>query len=78
MNNLAHSRFHLYADDMVINLSASTLDQAVNQLQSYFDAVQHTLNDLKLILNAEKSKLMMCTKRVCTFKLMLNYSGFGD
>ncbi len=61
-NNLAHSSFHLYADDMVIYSSASTLDQAVSHLQSDFDAVQHTLSDLKLVLHAEKSKLMMFTK----------------
>ncbi len=61
-NNLAHSSFHLYADDIVIYSSASTLDQAVSHLQSDFDAVQHTLSNLKLVLNAEKSKLMMFTK----------------
>ncbi len=62
-NNLEHSSFHLYADDMVIYSSAPTLHQAVSHLQSEFDAVQHTLSDLKLVLNAEKSKLMMFTKR---------------
>ncbi len=61
-NNLAHSSFHLYTDDMVIYSSASTLDQALNHFQSDFDAVQHTLSDLKLVLNAEKCKLMMFTK----------------
>ncbi len=34
-------------DDMVIYSSAPTLDQAVSHLQSEFDAVQHTLSDLK-------------------------------
>ncbi len=47
---------------MVIYSSVSTLDQAVSHLQSDFDAVLHTLSDLKLVLNAEKSKLMF-TKR---------------
>ncbi len=47
---------------MVIYSSASTLDQAVSHLQYDFDAVQHTLSDLKLVLNTEKSKLMF-TKR---------------
>ncbi len=61
-NNLAHSSFHIYAYDMVIYSSASTLDQAVSHLQSDFDAVQCTLSDLKLVLNAEKSKRMMFTK----------------
>ncbi len=31
-NNLAHSSFHLYADDMVIYSSALTLDQAPSHL----------------------------------------------
>ncbi len=61
-SNLAHSSFHLYADDMVIYSSSSTLDLARSHLQSDCDAVQHTLSDLKL-LNAEKSKLMKLTKR---------------
>ncbi len=62
-NNLAHSSFYLCADDMVIYSSAPTLDQAVSHLQSDFDAVQHTLSNFKLFLNADKSKLMMFTKR---------------
>ncbi len=45
-NNLAHSSFHLYGDDMVIYSSAPTLDQAVSHLQSDFGAVQRTLSDL--------------------------------
>ncbi len=43
--------------------SASTLDQARSHLQSDFDAVQHTLSNLKFVLHAEKSKLMIFTKR---------------
>ncbi len=31
-NNLVHSSFHLYADDMVIYSSALTLDQSMNHL----------------------------------------------
>ncbi len=62
-NNLAHSSFHLYGDDIVIYSSASTLDHAVSHLQSDFDTVRHTLSDVKLVLNAEKSELMMFTKR---------------
>ncbi len=78
-SNLAHSSFHLYADDMVIYSSSSTLDLARSHLQSDCDAVQHTLSDLKL-LNAEKSTYKAYKKKVCAFKLMLSYysSGFGD
>ncbi len=47
---------------MVIYSSAPTLDQAVSHLQSDFDAVQHTLSDLKLVLNADKSKRTIFTK----------------
>ncbi len=43
-NNIENSSFHLYADDMVIYSSTSTLDQALSHLQSDFDAVQHTLS----------------------------------
>ncbi len=59
---LHNSSFYLYADDMVIYSSAPTLDQAVSHLQSDFDAVQHTLSDLKLVLNADKSKRTIFTK----------------
>ncbi len=48
---------------MVIYSSASTLDQTMSHHQPDFDEVQQTLSDLKLVLNAEKTKLMMFTKR---------------
>lgn len=47
--NITHSYFHLYADDMVI-YSASTLDQALSNIQVEFNADRHILRDLKLVL----------------------------
>ena len=50
-----NTNFLFYADDTVIYCSASTLNQALCQLQLAFNTVQHTLCDLKLVLNADKT-----------------------
>ena len=49
---------HLYADDTVIYCSSSSALQSLEFLQSAFDAVQSHLTQLKLVLNADKSKTM--------------------
>ena len=51
--------YHLYADDTIIYCSASSVKSAFAQLQSAFNIVQSRLEKLKLVLNAEKSKVML-------------------
>ena len=46
----------------MIYCSASTPNQALCKLQIAFNTVQRNLYDLKLVLNAEKTKLMLFTK----------------
>ena len=48
---------HFYAD--VIYCCASTLVQAIDLLQNAFNVVQDTLFQLKLVLNIDKTKLML-------------------
>ncbi len=52
-------KFHFYADDTVLYCSAPTADQALSQLQLDFNTLQQNLYDLKLVLNAEKTKGML-------------------
>ena len=60
--NAGEANFHFYADDTVIYCSAPTLNQALCQLQLAFNTVQCTLYRLKLLLNADKTKLMTFSK----------------
>ena len=53
---------HLYADDTVLYCSADTMTLAVNNLQIAFNVLQRELFDLKLVLNAEKTKYMLFTR----------------
>lgn len=52
------SDIDIYADDTVICFSAATINQA-SYLQSAFNVVQEQLYQLKLVLNVEKTKLML-------------------
>lgn len=51
-----------YADDSVIYCCASSLVLAFQLLQSAFNAVQDHLQNLKLVLNANKSKIIVLSK----------------
>lgn len=66
VNNLSlhvpDANLHFYADDTVIYSCGSTLVQAIDSLQKAFSAVQHSLLQLKLFLNADKTKLMLFSK----------------
>lgn len=55
------ANFHFYADDTVIYCCAPSLTQAIAHLQNAFNMVQHTLLQLKLVLNADKTKCMLFT-----------------
>ncbi len=60
--NVNNTNFHYYADDTVIYNSASTPNLALSQLQLAFNIVQRNLFDLKLVLNADKTKSMLFSK----------------
>ena len=59
--NVSDANFHFYADDTVIYCCASTLAKATEYLQNAFIVFQNTLLQLKLVLNAEKTKCMLFT-----------------
>lgn len=52
---------HLYADDTIIYTAASSLNQALLNLQNAFNVTQHSLLQLKLVLNSKKTKYMIFT-----------------
>ena len=58
-NNLSNAAFHFYADDTVIYCSSSSIEQSLDFLQSAFYVIPSHLSQLKLVLNADKSKLMI-------------------
>ena len=53
---------HLYADDTVIYCIAVSLELAVERLQLAFNTLQTVLAQLKLVLNANKTKFMVFTR----------------
>lgn len=55
-NNLSNAAHHFYADDTVVYCSSSCAFQTMKLLQSAFDVVQSHFTQLKLVLNAGKSK----------------------
>ena len=57
--NVPNVSFHLYADDSVIYCCASMLSKAFQYMQSAFDRVQAQLCQVKLVLNAEETKLIV-------------------
>lgn len=59
--NLSNAMYHFYADDTVIYCTASSTAQALELLQSAFNTVQNRLKQLKLVLNVQKSKIMVFT-----------------
>lgn len=60
--NVPKASFHFYADDTVIYCCAATLKKAFDELQTAFTMVQAQLYQLKLVLNTDKTKLMVFTK----------------
>ncbi len=52
-------KFHFYADDSVMYCSASSGQQALYKLQSAFDVIQLQFCNLKLVLDADKTKYML-------------------
>lgn len=57
--DIQDANFHFYADDSVIYCSASSGQQALYKLQSAFDVILSRLYNLKLVLNADKTKYVL-------------------
>ena len=57
-DQLKFSSYHMYADDTILYTSASSLGAAFANLQSDFISLQHCLFDAKLVINANKTKMM--------------------
>ncbi len=52
----------MYADDMILFCWADSIQLDVDNLQLSFNALQEALIELKLVLNADKTKYMLFTK----------------
>ncbi len=64
--DIQDANFNFYADDSVMYCSDSSGQQALNELQSVFDVIQSRLYNLKLVLNADKTKYMLfSTSKKC-------------
>uniref|UniRef100_A0A8C7JFN7 Reverse transcriptase domain-containing protein n=1 Tax=Oncorhynchus kisutch TaxID=8019 RepID=A0A8C7JFN7_ONCKI len=50
---------HLYADDTILYTSGPSLDTVLSNLQTSFNAIQHSFRGLQLLLNASKTKCML-------------------
>lgn len=56
---MSDANLHFYADDTIIYCYRSALVQAIESLQKAFIAAQHSRLQLKLVLNADKNKIML-------------------
>ena len=56
--NVENANFHLYADDTVIYCFGGTVLKAVDHLQAAFKEIEAQLLLLKLVLNADKTKMI--------------------
>ena len=50
---------HLYADDTILYTSGPSLDTVLTNLQTNFNAIQHSFRGLQLLLNSNKTKCML-------------------
>jgi hypothetical protein len=50
---------HLYADDTILYTSGLSLDTVLTNLQTSFNAIQHSFRDLQLFFNVSKIKCML-------------------
>uniref|UniRef100_A0A4W5JWS3 Reverse transcriptase domain-containing protein n=1 Tax=Hucho hucho TaxID=62062 RepID=A0A4W5JWS3_9TELE len=53
------SLIHLYADDTILYTSGPSLDTVLTNLQTSFNAIQHSFRGLQLLLNTSKTKCML-------------------
>lgn len=56
---------HFYVDDTVLYPSAPSIGGVLSNLQTAFASIQHTLLDLKLVLNESKTYILL--SRSCSF-----------
>ena len=63
INNVAlaagDSLIHLYADDIILYKSGPSLDTVLTNLQTSFNAIQHSFRGLQLLLITSKTKCML-------------------
>ena len=66
INNIALSlnncKAHFYADDTIIYCIANSIQLATENLQLSFNVLQDSLRELKLVLNADKTKFMIFSR----------------
>uniref|UniRef100_A0A8C7DPJ6 Reverse transcriptase domain-containing protein n=1 Tax=Oncorhynchus kisutch TaxID=8019 RepID=A0A8C7DPJ6_ONCKI len=60
------SLIHLYADDTILYTSGPSLDSVLSNLQTSFNAIQHSFRGLQLLLNASKTKCMLFNRSLPT------------
>ncbi|KAJ8287209.1 hypothetical protein GJAV_G00048920 [Gymnothorax javanicus] len=65
IGSILNASVHLYADDTILYCCASSVSHAFQSLQSAFDVFQSQLRQLKLVLNAEKTKVMLFSNSKC-------------
>ena len=58
-NRQGSSQTHLYTDDTILNTSGPLLDAVVLNLQESFNAIQPSFQNLQILLNSGKTKLML-------------------
>ena len=50
---------YLYADDTILYTSGPSLDTMLTNLQTSFNAIQHSFRGLQLLINASKTKCIL-------------------
>ncbi len=61
---------HLYADDTILYVVGSSYDEVLKQAQDSFNKIQEAFNDLKLVLNSTKTKVMWFGKKIIIIKTL--------
>ena len=56
------SLIHLYADDTILDVSGPSLDTVLINLQTSCNAIEHSFHGLQLLINASKTKCMLCNR----------------
>ncbi len=54
---------HIYADDPILYVVGSSYDEVLKQAQDSFNKIQEAFNDLNLVLNSTKTKVMWFGKK---------------
>lgn len=61
--NLKQSSIHLYADDGILYPTAPSVSQAMQNIETDFQIVQQHFVNLKLLMNTNKTKSMLFSKK---------------